>query len=72
MEDKEKIKIYEEFLHKLQLNAAVVMNGERVQRLIRNACDWSYSHRVGNGQYTDAEQQDIIDKATRRLTETNE
>lgn len=69
MNDKEKIKKYEEFLHSLQMHAQVTLNSDTVKKLISNACNWSYSHRVGNGEYTDEEQQHIIDKAFNRLTE---
>lgn len=67
--DKEKIVMYESFLHRLQMNAQVTMNSKNVQRLISNACDWSYAHRVGNGQLSDDEQQDIIDKNLKKLDE---
>lgn len=52
----EKVEMYEGFLHDLNLYAAIVMDGEKVSRLLDNACRWSYSHRCGNGELTDEEQ----------------
>ncbi len=69
MNDKEKIKKYEEFLHLLQMHACVTLNVSAVKNLINNACNWSYAHRIGNGEYTDTEQQQIIDKIFNKLTE---
>lgn len=65
--DQEKIETYELFLHMLQMYAQVSMNDAGVRRLIDNACNWSYAHRRGNGEYTDEEQQELIDKAFRKL-----
>jgi len=67
LSDKEKIYIYESFLHLLQLNAEVVEDIEQTKKLISNACAWSYSHRVGNGEYSDEEQQEIVNNATLNL-----
>lgn len=69
MNDVEKVKKYEEFLHLLQMHAAVTLNSAAVKTLIDNACNWSYSHRIGNGEYTDEEQQLIVNKAFDKLTE---
>jgi len=66
--DKQKIAKYEELLHKIQLNAEVCLNDENMRRLISNICDWSYAHRRGNGELTDEEQQNCIDKCFNKLT----
>ena len=58
----EKIDMYESLLHDIQLFAAVVMDGEKVQRLINNICGWSYAHRQGNGEYSDEEQELLVSK----------
>lgn len=63
----EKIGVYESLLHKIQLNAEVVLNHENVSRLIYNICRWSYAHRVGNGEIPDEEQQKRIDAAFSNL-----
>jgi hypothetical protein len=66
MTNKEKIKIYEDFLHAINM-CCVCGNGEKLQKLIENADSWSYSHRMGNGECSKKKQQEIIDRATRRL-----
>lgn len=58
----EKIEMYEHLLHDIQLFAQVVMNGDKVQRLIHNICGWSYAHRQGNGEYTEEEQELLVAK----------
>jgi len=68
MTDAEKVAIYEQFLHLLQLHAEVVMNSEKVRTLINNACRWSYAHRVGNGELTEEEQARIVERALQNLT----
>ena len=63
MTAEDKIKKYEALLHDIQLNAEVVMNQERVKKLISNICKWSYAHRVGNGELTELEQEATIQRA---------
>ncbi len=66
---REKIYQYESFLHSLQLHAEVCMDHEKTKRLVSNACSWSYAHRSGNGEYSDEEQETIINKAFHKLTD---
>ena len=47
---KEKIAVYEDLLHLIQLHAAVTMEPDKVQSLINRICAWSYAHRAGNGE----------------------
>lgn len=56
---KEKVKMYEKFLHDIQMYS-VCCRGDLIQVLVNNACSWSYSHRVGNGEYSDKEQDSIV------------
>lgn len=63
-----KVRKYEEFLHAINM-AQVACNRERMHKLIDNAFNWSYAHRVGNGEYTDEEQDAIVQRAFERLTE---
>ena len=72
VELREKTQVYEQLLHKIQLNAEVVMDHEIVGDLIRNICSWSYAHRRGNGEYSEAEQDAIVRRAFDRLLETRE
>lgn len=68
---KEKVVMYERFLHQLQMNAEVTMDADVVKQLIDNACSWSYAHRCGNGLLTEEEQQAIIDQAFDKLCTVN-
>lgn len=68
--DSEKIRKYEELLHMLQLYAEVNLDCDKVRDLIGNICRWSYSHRMGNGENTEEEQQRLIEYAFNRLTDT--
>jgi len=66
---RKKVNQYESFLHSLQLHAEVCMEDEKTKRLVSNACSWSYAHRRGNGEYSDEEQEAIINKAFHKLTD---
>jgi len=65
---RDKIVMYEAFLHKISLLVTVCDN-EGIKKLVQNADRWSYAHRIGNGEYSDIEQQKIIDAAFWRLLE---
>lgn len=62
---KKKVEVYEQFLHMLNMGV-VSSNSPMLSRLIANADDWSYAHRVGNG-LSDKEQQKLIDAAFDKL-----
>lgn len=66
---KQKIDQYEAFLHKIN-SFIVSCNNDGIKELVENADNWSYSHRVGNGEPSDAEQQRIIDNAFWKLLDT--
>lgn len=59
--DKEKVVMYERFLHAINLSL-IACDNERIKKLISNADKWSYAHRIGNGQISDQEQQEIINR----------
>jgi len=69
MTDKEKIKIYEDFLHAINM-AIVCCDNERVKELVMNADSWSYAHRCGEGM-SDEDRQEWIDEKTRKLLSSN-
>jgi exopolyphosphatase/pppGpp-phosphohydrolase len=58
----EKVKQYEDFLHNINM---MLVSGsiKGVQKLIDHADSWSYSHRVGNGELTEEQQQELINRA---------
>lgn len=64
---REKIRVYEALLHHIQINAEIVMNQKKVGEYIEKICHWSYAHRVGNGEFTEKEQQGCIDHAFWKL-----
>ena len=64
---KEKIQMYEQFLHDIQMYS-VCARGDLISILIDNACSWSYAHRVGNGELSDKEQDQIITNKFWKLT----
>lgn len=64
---KKKISQYEDFLHAINY-AVTAGNNARVKQLVDNAFKWGYAHRCGNGEYTNEEQQRIIDKCAENLT----
>jgi hypothetical protein len=47
-------------------------NDTGVRELVHNADDWSYMHRVGNGEPSEREQQRLITKAFWKLCDTPE
>lgn len=64
--DKEKIEMYEGFLHDLNMYC-VCCSHDKIQQLVSNADSWSYMHRVGNGMMTEEEQQECINRAFWKL-----
>lgn len=58
---KQKLAMYEGLLHDLHFCSTVVMNHERLRELLSNISDWSYAHRVGNGEPTEREQAQMVD-----------
>ena len=59
---KQKVEQYELFLHNINM---MLVSGsiKGVQKLIDHADSWSYSHRVGNGELTEEQQQELINRA---------
>jgi len=57
--DAMKVTMYEDFLHDINMYL-VIGDHEKLQKLIQNADSWSYAARVGNGEYSEKEQQELI------------
>lgn len=68
---KEKIEMYEYFLHKINM-FVISCNNNGIAELVKNADNWSYAHRVGNGEISDKEQQQHINNAFWKLCDTPE
>ncbi len=60
---KEKIAVYEDLLHNVQLYAEVTMDEARMKAIIGRICAWSYAHRQGNGELSDEQRDNRIDSA---------
>ena len=65
--DKEKIQMYEQFLHNLQMYS-FCGRGDLIEILLNNACNWSYAHRAGNGELSEEEQDAAIHRKFWKLT----
>lgn len=70
--DAQKVEMYEQLLHKIQMYFAVVMDPNKVKALLRNIDRWSYAHRRGNGMLTDEELEAQIDAAFDKLCDIEE
>ena len=57
---REKVQKYESLLHLLQMHYAVALNSGNVKKLLDNISSWSYAHRVGNGQLSERQQNQLI------------
>lgn len=66
---KQKVAQYEAFLHKIN-SFIISCNNDGIRELVENADDWSYSHRVSNGELSDREQQKLINNALWKLCDT--
>lgn len=66
---KEKVKMYEDFLHKINISVMCCDN-LAVQELVHNADMWSYMHRCGNGEPSEREQQRMINESFWKLCDT--
>jgi hypothetical protein len=45
----------------------VASDNEGIKKLLRNIDRWSYMHRCGNGELSEKEQQELIDRAFWKL-----
>ncbi len=64
---REKVATYERVLHDINMYAAITLDRDSMARIIDMICNWSYAHRVGNGELDDEEQSKIIQRAYARL-----
>ena len=59
--------VFRAAFHYIQLHAAVTMNSDKVGEMISAICSWSYAHRCGNGEYSEEEQQELVDRAFEKI-----
>ena len=65
---KEKISMYESFLHRINM-FIISSNNEGIKELIENADNWSYAHRSGEF-LTDKQRQRMINDMFQKLCDT--
>jgi len=65
---KQKVQQYEDFLHKINM-MMIAGDAKGIRKLLDNANSWSYCHRYGNGELSDKQQQQFINKAFWKLTD---
>jgi len=66
---KEKVEMYENFLHRLSMFSLVEHSG--IEELVANADRWSYLHRVGEGgEDCELKRDKAITAMTRKLCDT--
>ena len=66
---RQKVDQYESFLHKIN-SFIVSCNNDGIKELVENADNWSYSHRISNGELSDRVQQQLINNAFWKLLDT--
>lgn len=66
--DKKKVEIYERFFHQIQLYC-ISMNNAKVGEAVELIRNWSYAHRIGNGELSEEEVQEMIDNYIKRIDE---
>lgn len=66
---KQKVEMYENFLHKIN-SFIISCNNDGIKELVENADNWSYSHRISNGELSDRQQKKVINQAFWKLCDT--
>lgn len=66
MRQSEKVKLYETVFHRISM-LHTAMNGELLREQISRICDWSYAHRMGNGELTQRQTEAAILARAKRL-----
>lgn len=54
--------VFHAAFHYLHTHAQITMNYEKVTEMMSAISSWSYAHRQGNGEYSEEEQQALIDR----------
>lgn len=60
MTKRQRLQTYEQMMHKISLYVTV-MNFDKIQEAVQLMDSWSYAHRSGNGELSDAQQQQRVD-----------
>lgn len=68
MTNDEKVEVYENFFHRISMYYEIV-NVEKITEAISLISSWSYSHRVGNGVFSEEKQQELVDNYIGKMKE---
>lgn len=60
MRQTERLRIYEDFLHQMQMHH-MLCNHEKIKEALSLIDSWSYAHRCGNGGNSDYEKKKIVE-----------
>ena len=63
-----RLKIYESFFHRINLHC-LTMRSDKVADAVSLIDAWSYAHRSGNGELTDAQQKKQVEHVINRMKE---
>jgi len=59
--------VFRAAFHYINTHAAITMNGDKVREMISVICSWSYANCCGNGEYSEKEQQELVDKSFEKI-----
>lgn len=59
--------VFQDAFHYINTHAAITMNSDRVGEMVSAICGWSYAHRQGNGEYSEEQQQALIDRNFKKI-----
>jgi hypothetical protein len=66
MTQKDRLRIYEKFMHKVSMYVTV-MDSDKVREGVSLIDSWSYAHRSGNSELTEHEQRKLVDAWVHRM-----
>lgn len=66
MNNNDRRKAYERFFHRMSI-ACTAFDSDKVREGVSLIDSWSYAHRCGNGEFTEREQQRMIDRVVERM-----
>jgi hypothetical protein len=64
-----RVRLYESLLHRIQLHRNVTMDGEKLNRLLDKVSGWSRAHRTGNGELSEQEERENINRWLEKFDE---
>lgn len=68
MRKAERLAIYEEFFHSINLHC-ITMNQAKITEAVSLINSWSYAHRAGNGEPSEYEQKKMVEHVIKKMSE---